>query len=167
MEKKQPLFVCQRFICFFISDNWLSFIECLFSSFLSDATFHHSTCLLDKIKRVRVGMSSAKLSTALSSSTLMSYFLFLNNLIGKFSLKIGFKAYDSVLQFESLKTIHLIKYKFFKFMKFLIFTFSSWMRRYWFYVKNDFRNFHQIFTFWDTLSQKKGFYESVCLSVCL
>ena len=28
-----------------------------------------------------------------------------------------------------------------------IFTFSSWMRRYWFYVKNDFRNFHQIFTF--------------------
>ena len=26
-------------------------------------------------------------------------------------------------------------------------TFSSWMRRYWFYVKNDFRNFHQIFTF--------------------
>ena len=27
------------------------------------------------------------------------------------------------------------------------FTFSSWMRRYWFYVKNDFRNFHQIFTF--------------------
>ena len=30
--------------------------------------------------------------------------------------------------------------------KFIIFTFSSWMRRYWFYVKNDFRNFHQIFT---------------------
>ena len=29
----------------------------------------------------------------------------------------------------------------------LVFTFSSWMRRYWFYVKNDFRNFHQIFTF--------------------
>ena len=30
---------------------------------------------------------------------------------------------------------------------FFVFTFSSWMRRYWFYVKNDFRNFHQIFTF--------------------
>ena len=29
----------------------------------------------------------------------------------------------------------------------IVFTFSSWMRRYWFYVKNDFRNFHQIFTF--------------------
>ena len=28
-----------------------------------------------------------------------------------------------------------------------IFTFSLWMRRYWFYVKNDFRKFHQIFTF--------------------
>ena len=49
----------------------------------------------------------------------------------------------------------------------VIFTFSSWMRRYWFYVKNDFRKFHQIFTFSDPLSPKKGFYESVCLSVCL
>ena len=47
-----------------------------------------------------------------------------------------------------------------------IFTFSSWMRRYWFYVKNDFRNFHQIFTFWDPLSQKKWFLRK-CLSVCL
>ena len=47
-----------------------------------------------------------------------------------------------------------------------IFTFSSWMRRYWFYVKNYFRNFHQIFTFWDPLSQKKGFLRK-CLSVCL
>ena len=50
------------------------------------------------------------------------------------------------------------------------FTFSSWMRRYWFYVKNDFRNFHQIFTFWDPLSQKKWFLRkclSVCLSACL
>ena len=46
------------------------------------------------------------------------------------------------------------------------FTFSSWMRRYWFYVKNDFRNFHQIFTFWDLLSQKKWFLRK-CLSVCL
>ena len=48
-------------------------------------------------------------------------------------------------------------------------TLLSWMRRYWFYVKNDFRNFHQIFTFWDTLSQKKWFLRkclSVCLSVC-
>ena len=47
-----------------------------------------------------------------------------------------------------------------------IFTFSSWMRRYWFYVKNDFRNFYQIFTFWDPLSQKEGFLRK-CLSVCL
>ena len=46
------------------------------------------------------------------------------------------------------------------------FTLSSWMRRYWFYVKNDFRNFHQIFTFWDPLSQKKWFLRK-CLSVCL
>ena len=46
------------------------------------------------------------------------------------------------------------------------FTFSSWMRRYWFYVKNDFRNFHQIFSFWDPLSQKKWFLRK-CLSVCL
>ena len=45
------------------------------------------------------------------------------------------------------------------------FTFSSWMRRYWFYVKNDFRNFHQIFAFWDPLSQKKRFLRK-CLSVC-
>ena len=48
----------------------------------------------------------------------------------------------------------------------ILFTFSSWMRRYWFYVKNDFRNFHQIFMFWDPLSQKKGFLRK-CLSVCL
>ena len=47
-----------------------------------------------------------------------------------------------------------------------IFTFSSWMRRYWFYVKNDFRKFHQILTFWDPLSPKKGFLRK-CLSVCL
>ena len=49
--------------------------------------------------------------------------------------------------------------------EFEFFTFSSWMRRYWFYVINDFRNFHQIFTFWDLLSQKKGFLRK-CLSVC-
>ena len=56
----------------------------------------------------------------------------------------------------------------------LFITFSSWMRRYWFYVKNDFRNFHQIFPLEDPLSQKKGFLRkclsvrlSVCLSVCL
>ena len=34
-----------------------------------------------------------------------------------------------------------------KFRKDCIFTFSSWMRRYWFYVKDDFRKFHHIFTF--------------------
>ena len=52
----------------------------------------------------------------------------------------------------------------------LSFLHSHHMRRYWFYVKNDFRNFHQIFTFWDPLSQKKRFLRkclSVCLSVCL
>ena len=47
----------------------------------------------------------------------------------------------------------------------VLFTFSSWMRRYCFYVKNDFRNFHQIFTFWDPLSQKKRVLRK-CLSVC-
>ena len=31
------------------------------------------------------------------------------------------------------------------------------MKRYWFHVKNHFRNFHHIFTFWDHLSQKKWF----------
>ena len=30
---------------------------------------------------------------------------------------------------------------------FSIFSFSSWIKRYYFYVKNGFRNFHQIFTF--------------------
>ena len=39
----------------------------------------------------------------------------------------------------------------------LLFTFSSWMRRYWFYVKNHFWNFHHIFTFLYPLSQKKRF----------
>ena len=29
----------------------------------------------------------------------------------------------------------------------LIITYSYHMRRYWFYVKNNFRNFHQIFRF--------------------
>ena len=40
------------------------------------------------------------------------------------------------------------------------------MRRYWFFVKNHFRNFHHFFTFWDPLSQKKRFLRK-CLSVCL
>ena len=43
------------------------------------------------------------------------------------------------------------------------------MRSSWFYVKNHFRNFHHIFTFWDPLSQKKRFLRkclSVRLSVC-
>ena len=47
-----------------------------------------------------------------------------------------------------------------------LFTFSSWMRRYWFYVKNDFRNFQQVYTFWGPLSQKKWFSRK-CLSVCM
>ena len=34
---------------------------------------------------------------------------------------------------------------------------SYHMRRYWFYVKNDFSNFYKISTFWDALSQKKWF----------
>ena len=29
-------------------------------------------------------------------------------------------------------------------------------------MKNHFRNFHQIFTSWDPLAQKNGFYKSVC-----
>ena len=37
------------------------------------------------------------------------------------------------------------------------------MRRYWFYVKNDFSNFHKISTFWDPLSEKNGFYDGVFL----
>ena len=41
--------VRQRFICFFISDNWRSFIKCLFCSLFLDAKSHHSTCFLDKI----------------------------------------------------------------------------------------------------------------------
>ena len=36
-------------------------------------------------------------------------------------------------------------------------------RRYWFYAKIHFRNFHQIFTFWDPLSQKTV---STKVSVC-
>ena len=40
------------------------------------------------------------------------------------------------------------------------------MKRHWFYVKNHFWNFHKIFTFWDPLSKKNGFYESVYLFVC-
>ena len=39
------------------------------------------------------------------------------------------------------------------------------MKRYWFYVKNHFRNFYQIFTFWDPLSQKKRFSRK-CQFVC-
>ena len=75
------------------------------------------------------------------------------------SLQILFSALFS--RFPSIK-LNLHRYH--------TFTFSSWMRRYWFYVKNDFRKFHQIFTFWDPLSQTKWFLRkclSVCLSVCL
>ena len=43
---------------------------------------------------------------------------------------------------------------------------SHHIRRYWFYVKNDFRNFHQIFTLCDPLSQKKRFLQK-CLSFCV
>ena len=31
------------------------------------------------------------------------------------------------------------------------------IKRYWFHMKKHFREFYQIFTFWDTLSQKKRF----------
>ena len=41
------------------------------------------------------------------------------------------------------------------------------IRRYWFYVKNDFRNNHQIFSFWDPLSQKKQFLRKCRSVVCL
>ena len=46
----------------------------------------------------------------------------------------------------------------------IVFLHSHHVRKYWFYVKNDFRNFHKIFTFWDPLSQKKRFLRK-CLSV--
>ena len=75
--------------------------------------------------------------------------------------------YFIILQFHD---IYMSVPNFNKNLRSPFFTFSSWMRRYWFYVKNDFRNFHQIFTFWDPLSQKKGFLRkclSVCPSVCL
>ena len=53
---------------------------------------------------------------------------------------------------ERIKTLKVVGFKMtvssrsthhIKFSKELL----SWMRRYWFYVKNDFRNFHQVFTF--------------------
>ena len=47
-----------------------------------------------------------------------------------------------------------------------IFLYSHHMRRYWFYVKNHFRSFHQIFMFQDPLSQKNRFLRNF-LSVCL
>ena len=74
-----------------------------------------------------------------------------------------YENFELFLNFLNLKhkVVTILKIRLF-----YIFTFSSWMRRYWFYVKNDFQNFHQIFTFWDTLSQKKRFSRK-CLSVCL
>ena len=72
-----------------------------------------------------------------------------------------------LLYYTLVKSIELVTQLFSKhFLYEKLFTFSSWMRRYWFYVKNDFRNFHQILTFWDPLSQKKRFLRK-CLSVCL
>ena len=50
--------------------------------------------------------------------------------------------------------------------KFVYFLHSHHMRKYWFYGKNHFWNFHQIFTLWDPLSQKWRFLQK-CLSVCL
>ena len=38
---------------------------------------------------------------------------------------------------------------------------SHHMRRFCFYLKNVFRNLHKIFTFQDSLNQKKSFYEGV------
>ena len=46
-----------------------------------------------------------------------------------------------------------------------IFTFSSWMRRYWLFEKNDFQNFHQISTFWSPMSKNKERFLQKCLSV--
>ena len=43
---------------------------------------------------------------------------------------------------------------------------SHYMRRYWFYVINDFQDFHQIFTFWNPLSQKKTVFTKVSV-VCV
>ena len=66
----------------------------------------------------------------------------------KASNKILWKVFlNTKLHLEISLTRSKIEKYFFGIKYFEIFTFSSWMRRYWFYVKNDFRNFHQIFTF--------------------
>ena len=87
--------------------------------------------------------------------------------------------FDSSLSFtltKSLSVIKLIKLSTFSFLivykrrynicsvtVFYQFYILS-MRRYWFHMKNDFRNFQQIFTFWDPLSNKKRFLRK-CQSV--
>ena len=59
-------------------------------------------------------------------------------------------------------TSHLFLY--FHHMRRYWFLHSHHMRRYWFYMINHIRNFHEIFTFWNPLNQKKRFLEK-CLFV--
>ena len=46
------------------------------------------------------------------------------------------------------------------------FTFSSWMRRYWFYVKNDSKISSNLYVLRPPESEKRVFTKSVSLSVC-
>ena len=46
----------------------------------------------------------------------------------------------------------------------LKFLHSQHIRSYWFYMKNHFRNFHQIFPFWDPMSEEKRFLQKCLLS---
>ena len=81
--------------------------------------------------------------------------------------KLSYLAFNWHSSLDNKFWLCAIYYKMDMYLRnYLIFTFSSWMKRYWFYVKNDFWNFYQIFTFWDPLSQKKRYLRK-CLSVCL
>ena len=105
-------------------------------------------------------------------TSLFSFFLFLSfHLLSSFSTITLFPIFSDFLSLlPSLQSSHFLHLFFnsallflvfnflFQFFKSItpscvshfscsLFTFSSWMRRYWFYVKNDFRNFHHIFTF--------------------
>ena len=85
-------------------------------------------------------------------------------LILKIKEKFGKKIFSANFSQFNWKFFDMTKKKHVTIV-FMIFLHSHHMRRYWFYVKNDFRNFHQIFMFWDPLSQKNRFLLK-CLSVC-
>ena len=92
--------------------------------------------------------------------------------VRKWRRKTGFKL-TSKYMFDSTQDLHL-KFYFCKIFFFAsidgecttrVCRFSWLMRRYWFYVKNKFGNFHWIFTLLSPRVRKNGFYESICLSV--